>query len=241
MALTRKFLASKGIEADVIEEIITAHTESISGLKDSIDEYKKYESKAKELDAVQKELDDLKAKVAENSDKDYDKLKQEFDAYKADVEEKATRNAKETAYKALLKDVGVPERHFDKILKYSKETLDKLVLDEDGNIQSTEIEVFVKYKYLDLEGSSISYSVIELADEYVIRMMSGGFAAFVELDLLQADAIFSDNYFHLTSKREKTVRLKKSDIRYLNPNVSEIQNRYELEQQLVIRTLKDTY
>ena len=113
--------------------------------------------------------------------------------------------------------------------------------DEDGNIQSTEIDVFVKYKYLNLEGSSISYSVIELADEYVIRMMSGGFAAFVELDLLQADAIFSDNYFHLTSKREKTVRLKKSDIRYLDPNVSEIQNRYELEQQLVIRTLKDTF
>ena len=51
--------------------------------------------------------------------------------------------------------------------------------DEDGNILSTEIDVFVKYKYLNLEGSSISYSVIELADEYVIRMMSGGFAAFV--------------------------------------------------------------
>ena len=95
--------------------------------------------------------------------------------------------------------------------------------DEDGNIQSTEIDVFVKYKYLDLQGSSISYSVIELADEYVIRMMAGGFAAFVELDLLQADAIFSDNYFHLTSKREKTIRLKKSDIRYLDPTVSEIQ------------------
>lgn len=113
--------------------------------------------------------------------------------------------------------------------------------DEDGNIQSTEIDVFVEYKYLNLDGSSISYSVIELADEYVIRMMSGGFAAFVELDLINADAIFSDNYFHLTSKREKTVRLKKSDIRYLNPNVSEIQNGYELEQQLVIRSLRDTF
>ena len=114
-------------------------------------------------------------------------------------------------------------------------------LDEDGNIQSTEIDVFVKYKYLNLDGSSISYSVIELADEYVIRMMAGGFAAFVELDLLQADAVFSDNYFHLTSKREKTVRLAKSDIRYLDPTIPEIQNRYELEQQLVIRSLKDTF
>lgn len=113
--------------------------------------------------------------------------------------------------------------------------------DEDGNVTSSEIEIFVPFKRLQLDNSSISYSVIELADEYVIRMSSGGFAAFVEIDLKQADAVFSDNYFHLTSKREKTITLKKSDIRYLNPNAPEIQNGYELEQQLVIRTLRDTY
>ena len=113
--------------------------------------------------------------------------------------------------------------------------------DEEDNVVSNEIEVFVPYKRLALENSSISYSVIELPDEYVIRMMSGGFAAFVELDLRQADAVFSENYFHLTSKREKAVRLKKSDIRYLNVGTPEIQNGYELEQQLVIRTLRDTY
>ncbi|MDO4187381.1 MAG: glycoside hydrolase family 2 protein [Lachnospiraceae bacterium] len=113
--------------------------------------------------------------------------------------------------------------------------------DEEDNVVSTEIEVFVPYKRLALENSSISYSVIELPDEYVIRMMSGGFAAFVELDLRQADAVFSENYFHLTSKREKAVKLKKSDIRYLNAGTPEIQNGFELEQQLVIRTLRDTY
>lgn len=113
--------------------------------------------------------------------------------------------------------------------------------DEEDNVVSNEIEVFVPYKRLALENSSISYSVIELPDEYVIRMMSGGFAAFVELDLRQADAVFSENFFHLTSKREKAVRLKKSDIRYLNVGTPEIQNGFELEQQLVIRTLRDTY
>lgn len=113
--------------------------------------------------------------------------------------------------------------------------------DEEDNITSSEIEVFVPFKRLKLDFSSISYSVIELADEYVIRMSSGVFAAFVEVDLRQADAIFSDNYFHLTSKKEKTITLKKSDIRYLSPNAPEIQNGYELEQQLVIRTLRDTY
>ena len=108
MALTRKFLASKGIEADVIDEIITAHTQTISGLKDSLDEAKKYEAKAKQYDEAKKELDELKAEVAKNSDKDFDKLKKEFDDYKADVEAKATRSAKETAYKAHLNDIGIP-------------------------------------------------------------------------------------------------------------------------------------
>jgi len=123
----------------------------------------------------------------------------------------------------------------------NKVFLEATFYDEEDRVVSTEIEVFVPYKRLALESSSISYSVIELPDEYVIRMMSGGFAAFVELDLRQADAVFSENYFHLTSKREKAVTLKKSDIRYLNAGAPEIQNGYELEQQLVIRTLKDTY
>ncbi len=119
--------------------------------------------------------------------------------------------------------------------------MEAVFIDEEENVLSSEIEVFVPYKRLALDYSSISYSVIELVDEYVIRMMSCGFAAFVELDLKQADAVFSENYFHLTSKREKAVRLKKSDIRYLDYTVPEIQNGYELEQQLVIRTLRDTY
>lgn len=119
--------------------------------------------------------------------------------------------------------------------------MEAVFIDENDNVVSSEIEVFVPYKRLALDYSSISFSVIELVDEYVIRMMSGGFAAFVELDLKQADAVFSENYFHLTSKREKAVHLKKSDIRYLDYTVPEIQNGYELEQQLVIRTLRDTY
>ena len=134
MSLTRSFLASKGIDAEAIDEIIKAHTETISGLKDSLDEAKKYEAKAKQYDEAQKELDELKAEVAKNSDKDYDKLKKEFDDYKADVEAKATRSAKETAYKALLKDIGIPEKHFAKIIKYSD--FNEIKLDDKGEIEN---------------------------------------------------------------------------------------------------------
>lgn len=132
MSLTRSFLASKGIDAEAIDEIIKAHTETISGLKDSLDELKKYEADAQKYAETKKELDELKAEVAKNSDKDYDKLQKEFDAYKAEVEGKETRNAKESAFKAILKDIGIPEKHYAKILKYSD--IDGIQLDDDGKI-----------------------------------------------------------------------------------------------------------
>ncbi len=149
--------------------------------------------------------------------------------YEVDVPPFAAMKVCEIDYSDLI--AGMEDRVF----------LEAVFLDSEDAVVSSEIEVFVPYKRLNLDRSSISYSVIELADEYVIRLMSGGFAAFVELDLKQADAIFSENYFHLTSKREKAVKLRKADIRYLSPDIPEIQNGYELEQQLVIRTLRDTY
>jgi len=131
--LTRKFLASKGIEADVIDEIIQAHTETVNGLKDKMDDYEKFKADAEELAKTRKELDDLKAEVAKHSDKDYDTLKAEFEAYKKDVENKAVRDAKENAFKEVLKDAGVPERHYAKVIKYSD--IDALELDDDGKIK----------------------------------------------------------------------------------------------------------
>lgn len=142
MALTRKQLSAMGIEAEKIEQIIEAHTETVSGLKDQITKLESDLSKAKEeagkLAAVQKDLDTLQAQVAEDEKaregKDYDALKQQFDDYKAEVKRKAERTAKEDAYKAILKDAGIPERHFAKILKYSD--VDGVELDDKGEIKA---------------------------------------------------------------------------------------------------------
>ena len=142
MALTRKQLSAMGIEAEKIEQIIEAHTETVSGLKDQITKLEGDLSKAKEeagkLAAVQKDLDALQAQVAEDEKaregKDYDALKQEFDDYKAEVKRKAERTAKEDAYKAILKDAGIPERHFAKILKYSD--VDGVELDDKGEVKA---------------------------------------------------------------------------------------------------------
>lgn len=142
MALTRKQLSAMGIEAEKIEQIIEAHTETVSGLKDQITKLENDLAEAKgeagKLTGVQKELDDLKAQVAEDAKaregKDYDALKQQFDEYKAEVKRKAERTAKEEAYKAILKDAGIPERHFAKILKYSD--VDGVELDDKGEIKT---------------------------------------------------------------------------------------------------------
>lgn len=133
MALTkaqlREILSGAGAEpekiSDAVDKIIAGHTASIEALREERDSLKAEASKAA---AVQKELDDLKAST---SDKDYDKLQKEYDDFKASVQKEKDHAAKETAFRQLLKDIGIPERHHAVVCKYSG--IDDIVL-EDGKI-----------------------------------------------------------------------------------------------------------
>ena len=145
MALSRRMLSAMGLEADKIEQIIEAHTETVSGLKQQNAELADELSKAKEtstadsgrLKDVQKELDDLKAQVeADNKareGKDYDALKQEYENYKAEVQEKAVRSAKEKAFRDLLSDMKVSDKGTSMILKYMG--VSGIELDEEGKLK----------------------------------------------------------------------------------------------------------
>lgn len=148
MALTRKFLSAKGIEdEDVISSIIAAHRETVDSLKDTIDELKKFEEDAKKLKDVQKELDDLKAKGGDWEVK-YQKEHDDFEAYKKNMENEKVRKAKEDAYKEILKDAGIPEKHFAKIIKYSD--VDAMELDDGGKIKTAkEVLKSVKEEWSD--------------------------------------------------------------------------------------------
>ncbi len=107
--------------------------------------------------------------------------------------------------------------------------------DEDG-YQSTEVEPFVRFKHLSLEKAKLCVKVTEEQEEFVLEVASNRLACFVELDFEDADAIFSDNYFNLTSGNPKIVRLRKSDIQG-----SQFSSTKDLEQRLKVRSLKDTY
>lgn len=133
MSLTRKFLASKGIDAAVIEEIITAHTETVSGLKDDLDKANSYKEKADKLEAVQKELNDLKAEVAKNGGKSYEALKKEYDDFRTQVEAKETKAKKEKAFREAMKDASLNEKGIEKAVKYAD--WDKIELDGDGKLK----------------------------------------------------------------------------------------------------------
>lgn len=132
MALTRKFLKALGIEEEKIDEIITAHSETVDALKEQRDQY---EEDAKKLSDVQKELKTLKD-AAKNNDGDewkakYDKVKKDFDKYKADIQNKETQAAKESALRELAKDF-LSESGVAKVIKYAD--WDSYELDEKGKL-----------------------------------------------------------------------------------------------------------
>lgn len=143
MSLTRKALAAMGIESEKIDSIINMHTEVTDDLKGQIEtlenEVKGYKADAEKHTATETELKELKEQVAaeakEREGKDYDKLKEEFDNYKKEQENKAIRASKEAAYKDVLKDAGIPEKHYAKILKYSD--VDGVELDDNGKIKDS--------------------------------------------------------------------------------------------------------
>ena len=160
MALSRKFLTAMGIGAEQIEQIIEAHTETVSGLKQQIADLGDELTKAKEtgsaesgrLKDVQKELDDLKNQVAEDAKaregKDYDALKKEYEDYKAEVHEKEVKGAKEKAFRGLLSDMNVSEKGTSMILKYMG--VSGIELDEEGKLKdATAIKKAVKEDWGD--------------------------------------------------------------------------------------------
>ena len=142
MSLTRKFLKAMGIEDDKVDEIISAHSETVNALKDQMAEYK---DSAEKLPEVQKELDKLKKQVEDNKTEEgkedsykskYETLKKEYDDYKKDIADKETKANKEKLYTELLKEAGVNEKRIATILKVSD--LSKVEIDKDGKLKDTE-------------------------------------------------------------------------------------------------------
>lgn len=140
MALTRKFLSALGIEEDKVDEIITAHTETVNALKDEVKKYKDDSEKLAEtvtkLDEVQKELDTMKADTSSDELKSkYTSLEKEFKEYKDGIKAEKAWAVKEKIYREALKKSGIPEKRFDAIVKLSHDEIEKIEVDRDGKVK----------------------------------------------------------------------------------------------------------
>lgn len=144
MSLTRKFMQGMGLTEEQVNAIIEANEETITGLKAEIEKFKTAgEESEKKLAKVQKELDTMKEEAEENEGKNpykvkYDALKEEFESYKNDISAKETKASKTEAYKGLLKECGVAEKRFERVLKCSDAEINSIEFDEEGKIKGAD-------------------------------------------------------------------------------------------------------
>lgn len=144
MGISRKDLEAMGIEPEKIESIIAAHIGVVNALKDECDTLK---AKATQLDAVQKELDALKANGSDWQKK-YEDEHNAFEDYKTSVAAAESTRKKSDAYRSAMKKANIPEQVIDKLLKIAD--VENVKLDESGNITNlADVEKDVKESFGD--------------------------------------------------------------------------------------------
>lgn len=149
MAFTRKFLSAMGVEADKIEEIITAHTEVVDHFRNQIDDAKALKDEIEKLKSDKAELEtklnEANTKISGYEKDDYkgkyESEKAEHDKLKADVAGKETLAKKESALRNELKGKKYSDDAVKLILSKGGYT-DKIELDKDG--KPTNLDVIFK-------------------------------------------------------------------------------------------------
>lgn len=130
MAFTRNFIRDKAKESGVeipkeLEDALVA--EHISA-RDAYAE-----------DQVKKAGDAANTNAPKVEDtEEYKTLKKKFEDYKADVEAKAAGAAKETAYRALLAEVGVDPKRIDTVIRAEKAGFADLKIGADGKFEGVD-------------------------------------------------------------------------------------------------------
>jgi beta-mannosidase len=118
----------------------------------------------------------------------------------------------------------------------SKENIRNVYLEYFFSIKRQRVSsgtlLFVKPKYFNFLNPGIKVSIGEMSSRFIIKLESRAYAKSVELDLMNADCKFSDNYFDLSAGHEKRVVIDKSSLSgKLNLN--------EVRSQLKVRSLYD--
>lgn len=123
------------IPADAIAKLVKAISTTVGN--EFVDKAR-YKAKLDEIDELQGKLQTAEDSVttAEKWKVKYEAVKKDFSDFKADQAKKDTRTAKETAYRALLKEAGVSEKRIEAVLKVSD--VDGVELTDKGEIKGAD-------------------------------------------------------------------------------------------------------
>ncbi|WP_342664397.1 beta-mannosidase [Alicyclobacillus herbarius] len=110
-------------------------------------------------------------------------------------------------------------------LEYTLETV-------EGVRQGTLL--FVPAKHFEFADPHLSAAVEDLGDAFAVRVSAEAYAKYVALDLVGADAVFSDNFFDLSADAPRTVTVPKSSL-------SQPMSLAEFSKSLQVTSLYDTY
>lgn len=134
MSLTRKMLKGMGLTEEQVDTIVEAHTETVDGLKDQL---KTAKEKAEKLEAVQKELDGLKANNGDDWKAKHDTVKKELDDLKAAQAAEETKAAKEKAARAYFEGEHITGKNLELAIRAASAEISALDLDKDGKAKDT--------------------------------------------------------------------------------------------------------
>lgn len=106
---------------DKVNQLQTLHHEIVNGLMDEKDEAIQRAEKAE--------------KAAESAKAEKEAAEKSLTDYKAQQTQKDTHAAKEAKFRELLKTAGVLDKYADRVVRLSGEDIDKLELDDKGNVK----------------------------------------------------------------------------------------------------------
>ena len=133
MALTRAMLKGMQLTEEQVSAIIEEHSNTVQGLKDEI---KKYKADAEKLPEVQKELDKLKEGDGNDWEKKYNNEHKAFEDYKKEVAGKEDTAKVRGAYRKLLVENGVGEKHIDAVLRVTD--FSNVKIDKEGKLENAD-------------------------------------------------------------------------------------------------------
>ena len=149
MALTRSMLKEMNLTEEQVEKIINEHKNTVDGLKEQRDEYEKerdtfkierdkFKKDSEKLAETKKELDELKKDhvSAEDWKEKYEAKDKELTEYKAEIAGKETEAKLQEAYKKLLVECKIGEKHIPSILKVTN--VKNLKLNDNGEFENVD-------------------------------------------------------------------------------------------------------